>query len=67
MKLYIGNRGRRVHHYEVGLYFIALGLGLLLEDLKDRKLIQEYLEIVEDRIQEQAEKRRRRALHVRWN
>lgn len=27
--------GRRVHHYEVGLYTVALGLALFLEDMHD--------------------------------
>lgn len=31
--LYIG--GRRVHHYESGMYIAALGLALLLDDIHD--------------------------------
>ena len=31
--LFVG--GRRVHHFEVGLYLAALGLALFLEDIKD--------------------------------
>ena len=27
--------GKRVHHYETGLYLVALGLALFIEDLKD--------------------------------
>lgn len=27
--------GRRVHHYETGLYLAALGLALFLEDVND--------------------------------
>lgn len=27
--------GRRVHHFESGLYLVALGLALFLDDIKD--------------------------------
>lgn len=64
LKVYT-RKGRRVHHYETGLYLAAIGLALFLEDRKDIKLIEEFIEIVEDQFSKETKKRWSGPVYVR--
>lgn len=49
-KLYLGRNKRRVHHLEVGFYLVAIGLALILDDIGDRSLEEEFKQYVKDTI-----------------